>query len=508
MAVSGLDDLQRDRLREAIRERRQLGVVLRNQRKNGEIFWNALDITPVADERGIVTHYVGVLNDVTASKERTAHLEHEVHHDALTGLANRTLLWDRLQLALSIAQRNKTLVATLLVDLNKFKQINDSLGHEAGDEVLKVVAKRLQCSVRESDTVARLSGDEFVLVLANQPSLRFTLRMVQRIRSDMAKPVIFDSTEITVAGSIGVSVYPHDGTTAVDLVRAADTAMYHAKAAGGKEVHFFSPAMKSVNEAKQKLEADLCRGIDHEELFLMYQPRMCLRTGSISGIEALLRWRHPDRGVLLPSTFLTDAEENGLIIPVGQWVLEHVCLALQQFKLLGLQQLPISMKATYREFIQEDFLASIGDRLLALGMSPSSFELDVRESHIMRNLHRGRQLASQSAEMGIHLGVDDVGDGDSNLSFLHHLPIHHIKMTKVAVKEISPATGQGPLAKSIIDLAHNLNIRVIAKAVETPEQSKFLATQDCDELQGHFFCAPVHQDALERMLSQNFSINT
>jgi diguanylate cyclase (GGDEF)-like protein/PAS domain S-box-containing protein len=506
MGVPGVDEPQRDQLREAIRERRHLGVVMRNRRKNGEIFWNALDITPVTDERGLVTHYVGVLNDVTASKQRTSNLEHEVNHDALTGLANRTLLWDRLELALSVAQRNKTLVATLLLDLNKFKEINDTLGHDAGDEVLKVVARRLQSSVRESDTVARLGGDEFVLVLANQPSLRFTLRMVQRIRSDMARPVIFDSKEISVAGSIGVSVYPHDGATAFDLVHAADTAMYHAKASGGKEVHFFSPAMKSVNEAKQKLEADLRRGIDHEELFLMYQPRMCLRTGNIIAIDALLRWRHPDHGVLLPTAFLSDAEENGLIIPVGQWVLEHVCLALQQQKLLGLPPLPISMKAAYREFVQENFVASIADRLAALDLAPASFELDVRESHIMRNPHLGRQLAGASADLGIHLGVDDVGDGDSNLSFLHHLQLHHIKMAKAPVHEISSATGQGPFAKSIIDLAHNLSIRVIAKTVETAEQSKFLAAQGCDELQGHFFCAPVDQDVLERMLAQKFSI--
>ena len=507
MGVPGVDDAQRDQLRDAIRERRQLGVVMRNRRKNGEIFWNALDITPVADDRGVITHYVGVINDVTASKQRTSHLEHEVNHDALTGLANRTLLWDRLELALSVAQRNKTLVATLLLDLNKFKQINDTLGHEAGDEVLKVVARRLQASVRESDTVARLSGDEFVLVLANQPSLRFTLRMVQRIRSDMAKPVIFDSKEIAVAGSIGVSVYPHDGATAFDLVRAADTAMYHAKASGGKEVHFFSPAMKSATEAKQKLEAGLRRAIDHDELFLMYQPRMCLRTGNIIGIDALLRWRHPEHGVLLPSAFLTDAEESGLIIPVGQWVLEQVCLTLSQTKLLGLPQLPVSMKAAYREFMQENFLTTIGDRLLALDVAPSSFELDVRESQIMRNPHAARELASQSAEMGICMGIDDVGDGDSNLSFLHHLQLHHIKMSKTPVHEICPGTGQGPFAKSIIDLAHNLGIRVIAKGVETPEQSRFLAAQGCDELQGHYFSVPVQQDVLERMLAEHYSLH-
>ena len=253
MAAPGLDDEERSRLRKAIRARQQVNVVFRNLRKNGEVFWNDLTITPVADGTGKVTHFIGVINDVTALKQRTALLEHEVNHDPLTGLANRTLLWDRLEQAIHMAQRNKTLVATALIDLNGFKQINDSYGHEAGDEVLKVVAKRLQASVRDSDTVARLSGDEFVLVLVNQPSLRYTLRMIERLRAALSRPVVFDSTEIAAGASIGVSVYPHDGADAVELVRAADVAMYHAKASHKNEAYFFSSDMKSTTEAKQKL---------------------------------------------------------------------------------------------------------------------------------------------------------------------------------------------------------------------------------------------------------------
>ncbi|MFL6707012.1 MAG: putative bifunctional diguanylate cyclase/phosphodiesterase [Massilia sp.] len=505
MAAPGMDEAERAELREAIRERRQFSVVFRNRRRNGEIFWNELHVTPVTNERGLVSHFVGVVNDVTARMQRTSHLEHEVTHDTLTGLANRTLLWDRLEQALSVAQRNKSLVATLLVDLNKFKQINDTLGHEAGDEVLKVVARRLQSSVRESDTVARLSGDEFVLVLANQPSLRFTLRMVQRIRADMAKPVMFDSREINVAGSIGVSVYPHDGLTAFDLVRAADTAMYHAKSAGGKDVHFFSPAMKSTTEEKQKLETEMRHAIEHDQFFLMYQPRICLRTGNIIGVEALLRWRHPEKGVLLPGAFLNEAEENGLIVPLGHWVMEKSCRALQRLKLLGLPALTVCMKVGYRELIEENFMALIGERLRANGVEAGRFGLDVRECHLIRNPPLGKELARACVSLGVALGVDDVGDGESNLSYLHHLECKYLKMSNTAVKEISAITGRGPLAKSIIDVGHNLDFKVIAKGVETPFQRDFLAAQGCDELQGHFFSAPVTQEVLERMLGATVS---
>ena len=280
MAAPGMDAEARVLLRRAIDDRHEVNVTFRNQRKNGELFWNDLTITPVADEKGRVTHFIGVINDVTALKQRTAHLEHEVNHDALTGLANRTLLWDRLEQAIHMAQRNKSLVATVLMDLNGFKKINDTLGHEAGDEVLTVVAHRLLSSVRDSDTVARLSGDEFVLVLVNQPSLRFTLRMVERLRQGMMRPVVFGGNEIDVGASIGVSVFPHDGNTAFELVRAADVAMYHGKAARRSEVNFFSADMKTTSEAKQRFEDSMRGAVEKNELFVVFQPRSACSRGA------------------------------------------------------------------------------------------------------------------------------------------------------------------------------------------------------------------------------------
>ena len=500
MAAPGLDDNERVQLRDAIAERRELNVVFRNLRKDGELFWNDLTITPVLDEHGTVSHFIGVLNDVTASKQRTAHLEHEVNHDALTGLANRTLLWDRLEQALHMAQRNKTLVATVLIDLNDFKLINDSFGHDAGDEVLTVVAKRLLAAVRDSDTVARLSGDEFVLVLVNQPSLRYTLRMVERLRLAMSKPVAFDSREIPVGASMGVSVYPHDGAAVFDLVRAADVAMYHAKATGKSDVHFFSPDMKSSTEAREKLESRMRSAIDGDEIFLLFQPRQCLRTGKVSGIEALLRWRHPEHGVLLPASFLPEAEENGLIIPFGERVLDLVCGFMRQWRAGGHPELVVSMNASYREFSQHNFVARIGDQLGKYGLPCQWLELELKEEALLRNPHLGREIAGQLRESGMKLSIDAFGDGNTSLSFLQKLPLTHLKMARSSVREINPESRAGPLVKAMIDIAHDLDLCVVAEGVETRSQLDFLKSHGCDEMQGSYFSAPLEAGALERFI--------
>ena len=501
MAAPGLDEHERNQLRLAIRERREVNVVFRNRRKNGDVFWNDLTITPVNDGKGKVTHFIGVINDVTAVKQRTAHLEHEVNHDALTGLANRTLLWDRLEQAIHMAQRNKSLVATVLVDLNGFKLINDTFGHEAGDEVLKTVAKRLQSSVRESDTVARLSGDEFVLVLVNQPSLRYTMRMLDRLRAAMAKPVHVDSTEIAVAGSMGVSMYPHDGTGALELVRSADAAMYHAKASKKNEVHFFSTDMKSSSQARQKMEDDMRRALERKELFLLFQPKVCVRSGRIRGLEAFLRWRHPELGVITPASFLSEAEENGMIIPFGDHVLEEACAVVMRMKLAGLPVLPVSVNVSYREFSRHGFTDRVAALLSVCGLEPQHLELELREAGLNNNHHLGIEVLSQLRDLGVKRSVDAFGDGLCDLNFLQKLPLTHMKLARSAVHQISAEARSGAVCKALIDVGHDLGVQVIAKGVETHLQMEFLRDNDCDELQGMVFSAPVPEDALRELIA-------
>jgi diguanylate cyclase (GGDEF)-like protein/PAS domain S-box-containing protein len=500
MGAPGMDTSERNTLREAIAAQRAVNVVLRNLRKNGELFWNDLNITPVHDDYGTVTHFIGVINDVTAAKQRTAHLEHEVNHDALTGLANRNLLWDRLDQAVHMAQRQKSLVATVLIDLNNFKSINDTLGHEAGDVVLKVVARRLLASVRDSDTVARMSGDEFVLVLANQPSLRFTLRMVERLRQSFAIPVSFNGRAIPVGASVGVALYPHDGTTATELVRAADVAMYHGKGKGNghNDVHFFSADMRLSSDAKRKIEEGLQNALRNDELFLLYQPRVSLRTGQLAGFEALLRWNHPDHGVLPPSRFLAEAEESGLIVQIGQRVLDQASAFAAQLRQAGAGDVPVTVNVSYREYSEGGFVESLSDLLERHDLPADSLQLDLPIDGLLRNPGLGHDLSKQLRALGMRVSVDGFGAGLCDLAYLQQLEAGQVKLSRTSVHAI--AEGGSALVKSLIDIGHNLNMEVVGEAVENRSQVDFLKLHGCDQLQGLWFSEPLGAEAAQQML--------
>jgi diguanylate cyclase (GGDEF)-like protein/PAS domain S-box-containing protein len=503
MAAPGMDTEERSEVREAIAAHRAVNVVLRNLRKDGELFWNDLNITPVHDDQGTVTHFIGVINDVTATMQRTAHLEHEVNHDPLTGLANRNLLWDRLDQAVHFAQRHKSQVATVLIDLNNFKGINDTLGHEAGDVVLKVIARRLQTSVRDSDTVARMSGDEFVLVLANQPSLRFTLRMIERLRESFAIPVSFNGREIQVGASIGVALYPNDGANATELVRAADVAMYHGKGSGTSDVHFFSADMRSSNDAKRKIEEGLRYALERDELFLLYQPRVSLRTGKVMGFEALLRWRHPNQGVLQPSRFLTEAEEIGVIVPIGRRVLDQACAFAAQLRQAQGQggqpeSVPVTVNVSYREYCQADFVETVSSILARHALPADCLQLDLSINGLLRNPGLGRDLSRQLRALGVSLSVDEFGAGLCDLGYLQQLEAGQVKLSRATVHGIGD--GSSGLVKSLIDIGHNLNMEVVGEAVETAPQMDFLKSHGCDQLQGTWFSEPLGADAAKQML--------
>lgn len=500
MGAPGMDRTERAQLRDAVAARTGAKVVLRNLRKNGELFWNDLSITPVQDDAGTVTHYIGVITDVTTTMLRTAHLEHEVNHDALTGLANRNLLWDRLEQALHLAQRHKALVATVLIDLDNFKTINDSFGHEAGDVVLKVVARRLQASVRDSDTVARMSGDEFVLILANQPSLRFTLRMVERLRQSFAIPVAFNNREIPVGASVGVSLYPHDGANAAELVRAADLAMYHGKSNGRNDVQFFSAEMKTTTEARQRTELALRDALDNDELFLLYQPRADLLSNRVTGFEALLRWRHPEQGVLTPASFLAEAEDSGVIVPIGQRVLDQACAFAARLRAAGFGSVPVTVNVSPREYGQPGYLTGLAERLTRHRLPPNSLQLDLRIDALIQHPALGRELADGLRQLGVGLSVDGFGAGICDLGFLQQLAASQVKLAQTTVHAL--ADGGQAVAKSLIDIGHNLNMDVVAEAVETRPQLEFLKSHGCDQFQGLWFSEPLGADAAQRMLEE------
>ena len=501
MGIPGMDDREHVQVRTAMAERRELRVTFRNVRKSGDIFWNDLTISPVDNDKGVITHFIGVINDITESKQRTSMLEHEINHDLLTGLANRNLMWDRLEQGLSMAQRNKSLVAVILVDLDNFKLINDTWGHLVGDEILKVVGRKMLRSVRDSDTVARLGGDEFVLVLTNQPSLRYMLRMIERLRRDMASAVTVNNKEIPVRASMGVSVFPHDGVTAGELMRAADTAMYHAKQGGRDDVQFFSNDMKMATDAKQKLEQNMRQAIERDEMFLMFQPKLSLLTEKIIGAEALLRWRHPEQGVLLPASFMLDAEENGMIVPFGEWVLEQVCKVLQRMKLLGYDDLVVSMNLSFREFSQRGYFELLSKKLHDANVTPANFELEITEASLLRNAELTRGVYEHVARLGIKLAVDQFGAGVSSLENLHQVPVTSLKIYKGFISRINSPNDGDKMAKAIIGIGHLMNKGVVGEGVETPDQRDFLKLNGCDMVQGNYFSHPILLPAFEQLLA-------
>lgn len=501
MAAPGMDEDERSRMRAALHEQRSVHVVLRNLRKNGEVFWNDLHITPVHDDNGQVTHFVGILVDVTASKQRADHLEHEVNHDSLTGLANRTLLWDRLEHAVHLAQRHQTLVAAVLIDLDNFKTINDTFGHDAGDAVLKVVARRLQATVRDSDTVARMSGDEFVMVLVDQPSLRFTLRMVERVRRALVMPVAFGGNEIPVGASLGVAAFPHDGHSSAELVRAADMAMYRAKNNGGG-VHFFSSEMRSASAARAALAGSMKSALEDNELFLLFQPRMDARSGKVRGFEALLRWNHPEHGIMLPAAFLAEAEESGQIVEIGNWVLDRACAFARELRHAGYTALPVAVNVSHREYSRPTFIAGIAERMSRYGLPPGTLEIEIPEADLIRNPGLGRDLAAQLRDVGAMLSIDQFGRGISDLNFLQQLSVRQVKLSKAAVHNIANYGRGGSLAKALIDIGRNLDITVVGEAVETEAQVEFLRNHGCDQMQGQWFSEPLSADAARHLLAQ------
>ena len=492
MAAPGLDDAQRATLQQAVAARRACSVVLRNRRKDGHVFWNQVSVTPVRDGSAEVTHFIGIIEDITALKERTAELEHQVTHDALTGMANRTLLRDRLEHAIHAAHRSGGNVAVALLDLNKFKEINDTMGHDMGDQVLQQVALRLRSAVRDTDTVARLGGDEFVLVLADQPNLRFTLRMIERVRQVLADDLHIDGKEVPIGASMGVAIYPQDGDSFTSLLKAADAAMYTGKGAGPGAVHFYSPEMATSSESRLRMESALRDALSGDQIYLMYQPHVCVATGELQGLEALLRWRHPERGELLPADFLPDAEENGLIIPLGRRVLEDVCATLSHLSALGFGHVPISLNSSSRESRQRDYLPYIERRMAHYSIAPGRLEIEFKESQLMDNPEHAQRLALGLRRLGVGLNVDEFGAGASNLACLGGLPVRRLKMDGGHL---------GMPVKMMLDIGHNLNMKVVATRVENAAQHAFLARHGCTSMQGNLVSHPLPRAALERWLA-------
>lgn len=470
-----------------------------NRRKDGEIYPEWLTITSIRDAQGNSVNYVGVFHDMTEIKLHEEQLRYQAHHDALTGLPNRVLFHDRLGVAMAHARRNENKVAVLFLDLDNFKRINDSLGHTIGDLLLKEVAFRLGRCLREIDSVARYGGDEFIVLFEGVEQEEDVLLAAQRIIEGLAPVVNIQGQDFYLTVSLGIAFYPEDGQDQDTLIKNADTAMYRAKESGKNTYRVFTPAMNKRVTEWLAVENSLRKALDRQEFFLHYQPKVDLDTGRIAGAEALVRWRRGDGEIINPADFIPMAEDTGLIVEIGDWVLAQACADLGEILGQG-YGLKMAVNLSPRQFRQEDLLGKIRATLTASGIGPEGLIFEITEGSVMENEQKAIVLLGALREMGAGISIDDFGTGYSSLYYLKQLPIGELKIDRRFVKDIAGHGDNVAIVAAIIAMAKSLNMRVVAEGVETGEQVRFLRRHGCDQMQGFLFSKPVAKEALLEML--------
>jgi diguanylate cyclase (GGDEF)-like protein/PAS domain S-box-containing protein len=475
--------------------------------------WLQRQIVPV--EGGAVA----TVRDITERKQAEERIRHLAHHDELTGLPNRSLIRDRLDQAVLNAQRNGKHLALAFVDLDGFKLVNDGLGHNAGDELLKVVGRRMGACLRRNDTLGRLGGDEFVILLPDVSGEAVAITPVlEKIRQAVTEPVLIGDQAVQVSCSMGVAMYPRDGDDPKTLMMNADAAMYRAKDLGSNNFQFYTREMNASVEEKLMLLEGLRKAFDSTQggdpvggvtpdtwapagiFSLLYQPKIDLRTGRIFGVEALIRWRHPEHGMVPPPRFIGLAEESGLIVGIGEWVLRTACRQAQLWRAAGLEPLTVSVNVSARQFEERHLVDRIAGALRDTGLPACALELEVTESLLMRDLNQAIERMRALKDMGISLSIDDFGTGYSSLSALKSFPISTLKIDKSFVRDLAHSPDDQAIALAVISLGHRLQLRVIAEGVETEEQRDFLVANECDEMQGYLFSPPVPAERITAML--------
>ena len=457
-------------------------------------------VAPIHDREGKATGAVIVFRDVSTARAMAAEMTYSAQHDFLTRLLNRMLLNDRVSQAIVLAPRHSNKVAILFLDLDGFKHINDSLGHPIGDKLLQSIAKRLVDCVRSSDTVSRQGGDEFVVLLSEVHRPEDAAISALRILQAVAEAHPIDQHDLHVTASIGVSVYPDDGQDAETLIKNADTAMYQAKENGRQSYQFFKPAMNVRAVERQSIEENLRRALERQEFALHYQPKINLRTGEISGAEALLRWMHPVRGPVSPAQFIPVAEDCGLILPIGQWVLREACRQARAWADAGLPLATMAVNISSMEFREDNFIESVFTTLSETGLDPKSLELELTESVLMKRAESAASILETLRARGVHIAVDDFGTGYSSLSYLRKFPIDALKIDQSFVRQITSAPDDTTIVTAVISMGRSLKLRVVAEGVETQEELAFLQARLCDEAQGYYFSHPVPPQQFAKLL--------
>ena len=463
--------------------------------------WYCINGEPTFDEHGVFTGYRGTGSDITARKVTEQRVHHVAQHDVLTGLPNRSLLQDRLGQAVAWSGRSGCPVWVMLLDLDRFKYVNDSMGHKAGDVLLMTVAARLRAALRDTDTVARMSGDEFVVILS-EDSEPLSPAIVQRVMDAVAQPIMLGGREFFVTCSVGVAAYPSDGTPADSLIEHADIAMYRAKKLGRNNFQFYTPAMNEESLERVRIESALRVALERKEFVLHYQPQVDLQSGRIVGMEALIRWQHPELGMVPPSRFIGIAEDTGLIVPIGAWVMRTACAQNKAWQDAGLGRLRVAVNLSARQFGAADLLPGIEAALSDTGLAPDCLELELTESLFMSDITPAVELLHRMKALGVKLSIDDFGTDYSSFSYLSRFPIDVLKIDRSFVSDITEDANDAAIVASIIALAHNLRLSVIAEGVETAAQLDHLRHQGCDEMQGYYFSRPLPARDFEQLLRQ------
>ncbi len=462
-----------------------------NRHKDGGIFpvWQTISV--VRDAAGDIEHFISIFSDISEKKMSEERIYHLAHYDVLTGLPNRTSFQNEFEDTLLHAGRHGRQVALLFLDLDHFKLINDASGHPVGDELLKQVAQRLKETVREEDTVARLGGDEFTVLLCDIHSVENISLVAEKILHQLAKPFRLDHTEVVITASIGISLFPDDGSDVSTILKNADTAMYRAKEQGRNTFQFFTTEMNTRALERLSLESALRTALKRNEFLLHYQPQVDMQSGKIIGLEALVRWQHPEQGLVLPDVFIPVAEESGLIVPLGEWVIKEACTQYKCWRDEGLSAGRVAVNLSGRQFVRQDLVSMVRDVLHETGVEPQHLELELTESTIMEHVDETIETFLALRKLGVHLSIDDFGTGYSSMAYLKRFTIDKLKIDRSFVRDLASDSDDAAIVTATIAMAHNLNLTVIAEGVETEGQLQFLKDHGCEQMQGYYFSRPL-----------------
>jgi len=473
-----------------------------SKKKNGEPYWVLAALSPIRNQAGNITHFLAVKEDITRRKRDEETIRYLAYYDALTDLPNRLLFNDRLTLALAKAQRSHQMLAIMFLDLDRFKIVNDTLGHALGDRLLQGVAHRLISTLGEGDVVARMGGDDFMLLLTGILQVEEVVQRVQKILEILRPSFNFEGYELHITPSIGIALYPDDGKSTEALLKNADVALHRAKEQGGNTYQFYTSVMNAAAFERLTLENSLRRALEREEFVLYYQPQVSLDRGEIVGMEALVRWQHPELGLVSPAKFIPLAEETGLIIPIGEWVLQTACAQNKTWEKAGFPPLRVAVNLSARHFKQKSLIGTVAWVLKETRFDPYYLDLELTEGAIMENAEATITTLRELKEMGLRISIDDFGTGYSSLGYLKRFPIDILKIDQSFVQDISIDPDDAAIVRLIITMAHTLKLKVIAEGVEAKEQLEFLRLYQCEEVQGYLFSKPVPAETFTQLLQK------